>query len=203
MVAYVRTVKTSSAATAVQIVWSSRRGSRNIEHIGSAHDDAELEALKAAARQRLAAGRMELDLGLGGPGPAAPLEIASSRMSHLWNALCRAYDALGFPQATGSDEVFRQLVLARIIEPTSKQDSLRVLEEAGAPAPSYPTLNRACRPGRRSRGGSACRRRAPRMPGWGRRRWSSTTSRLSTSRRTRATGSASPASPKNGASNRR
>ena len=72
---------------------------------------------------------MELDLGLGGPGPAAPLEIASSRMSHLWNALCRAYDALGFPQATGSDEVFRQLVLARIIEPTSKQDSLRVLEE--------------------------------------------------------------------------
>jgi DDE family transposase len=38
--------------------------------------------------------------------------------------------------------VFRQLVLARIIEPASKQDSLRVLEEAGAPAPSYPTLNR-------------------------------------------------------------
>ena len=133
MVANVRTVKTSPAATAVQIVWSSRRGSRNIEHIGSAHDDAELEALKASARQRLAAGQMELDLGLGGPGPAAPLEIASSRMNHLWNALCRAYDALGFPQATGSDEVFRQLVLARIIEPTSKQDSLRVLEEAGLP----------------------------------------------------------------------
>ena len=33
-------------------------------------------------------------------------------------------------------------MLARIIEPASKQDSLRVLEEAGAPAPSYPTLNR-------------------------------------------------------------
>jgi hypothetical protein len=59
-VAYVRTVKTASGATAVQIVWSSRRGSRNIEHIGSAHDDAELEALKAAAGQRLAAGQMEL-----------------------------------------------------------------------------------------------------------------------------------------------
>ena len=140
--AYVRTVKTSSGATAVQIVWSFRRGSRNIEHIGSAHDDAELEALKAAARQRLTAGQMELDLGLGGPGPSGPLEIASSRMGHLWDALCRAYDALGFPQATGGDEVFRQLVLARIIEPASKQDSLRVLEEAGVAAPSYPTLNR-------------------------------------------------------------
>ena len=37
---YVRTVKTASGATAVQIVHSSRRGSRDIEHIGSAHDDA-------------------------------------------------------------------------------------------------------------------------------------------------------------------
>jgi hypothetical protein len=68
-VAYVRTVKTSSGAIAVQIVWSSRRGSRNIEHIGSAHDDAGLAAVKAADRQRLAAGQAELDLGLGGPGP--------------------------------------------------------------------------------------------------------------------------------------
>jgi hypothetical protein len=38
-------VQTSSGTTAVQIVWSFRRGSRNIEHIGSAHDDAELEAM--------------------------------------------------------------------------------------------------------------------------------------------------------------
>jgi hypothetical protein len=43
---------------------------------------------------------------------------------------------------TGGDEVFRQLVCARIIEPTSKQDSLRVLEETGVVGPSYPTLNR-------------------------------------------------------------
>ena len=35
---YVRTVKTASGATAVQIVYSSRRGSRKIEHLGSAYD---------------------------------------------------------------------------------------------------------------------------------------------------------------------
>ncbi len=40
---YVRTVKTASGATAVQIVYSSHRGSREIEHLGSAHDDVELE----------------------------------------------------------------------------------------------------------------------------------------------------------------
>ena len=41
-------------------------------------------------------------------------------MGHLWDALGAAYDALGFDAAAGGDEVFRQLVLARIIEPTSK-----------------------------------------------------------------------------------
>jgi hypothetical protein len=43
-VPYVRTVKTASGAMAVQIVYSYHRGSRQIEHIGSAHDEAELEA---------------------------------------------------------------------------------------------------------------------------------------------------------------
>jgi len=62
--AYVRTVKTASGATAVQIVHSSRRSARDIKHLGSAYDDAELEVLKAAARYRLTAGQAELDLGL-------------------------------------------------------------------------------------------------------------------------------------------
>jgi hypothetical protein len=148
-VAYVRTVKTASGATAVQIVHGSRRGARTIEHVGSAHDELELEALKAAARQRLAGGQAQLDLDLdaaatatAAAGSSGPLEIASSRMGHLWDGLSSAYDALGFSRAVGGDEVFRQLVLARIIEPTSKQDSLRVLAEAGVDAISYATVKR-------------------------------------------------------------
>jgi hypothetical protein len=87
--AYVRTVKTSSGAIAVRVVWSSRRGSRSIEHLGSAHDESELEALKAAARQRLVEGQGEFDLGLDASGIAGgPLEIVSSRARHLWDALC-------------------------------------------------------------------------------------------------------------------
>jgi hypothetical protein len=38
--------------------------------------------------------------------------------------------------------VFEQLVLARIIEPTSKLDGLRVLDEAGVSPPSYRTVKR-------------------------------------------------------------
>ncbi|MFZ2501352.1 MAG: IS1634 family transposase [Nocardioides sp.] len=142
-----RTVKTSSGATAVQIVHSSTRGSRKIEHLGSAHSDLEVEALKIAAARRLAGDQDELDLGIEVPAEVAatrpePLPIVGSRMGHLWDALSRAYDALGFDEAAGGDEVFRQLVLARIIEPTSKLDSLRVLEEVGIASASYPTMKR-------------------------------------------------------------
>jgi hypothetical protein len=146
--AYLRTVKTTSGATAVQIVHSSHRGSRDIEHIGSAHDDVELELLKAAARQRLAAGQGELDLGLGAAELAAvggPLPITASRMGCLLDALEHAYRVLGFAGATGGDEVFAQLVLARIIEPVSKLDSLRVLVEAGAVAAPYRSVTRRLR----------------------------------------------------------
>jgi len=141
-VPYVRTVKTASGATAVQIVNSFRRGSRDIEHIGSAHDDAELELLKAVARQRLAAGQGEFDLGLDTAAAGGPLPITSSRMGCLLDALEHAYRVLGFDQAADGDEVFARLVLARIIEPVSKADSLRVLEEAGLAVPSYATLKR-------------------------------------------------------------
>jgi hypothetical protein len=98
-----RTVKTTSGATAVQVVWSSRRGSRKIEHLGSAHDEAALEALKAAAQQRIAAGQPELGLGLE-PAAGGPLPITSSKMSHLVDSLERAYRVLGFEDAAGGDE---------------------------------------------------------------------------------------------------
>src|ERR1700682_1169869 len=143
VVAYVRTVKTASGAVAVQIVWSTRRGARQIEHLGSAHDDAEVAALKAAARQRLAEGQGALDLGLNTTGAVGePLEIVASKASHLWDGLCRAYQVLGFDAATGGDEVFRDLVMARIIEPTSKADSLRVLAETGIETVDYRTVTR-------------------------------------------------------------
>jgi hypothetical protein len=93
-VADARTVKTAWRAIAVRIVWSSRRGSRSIEHTGSAHDETELAALKAAAAERLMAGQAVLDLGVAGPPGAEPFESATKR-----------------------DSVFRDPVLARMIEP--------------------------------------------------------------------------------------
>jgi hypothetical protein len=76
-------MNSASGARAVQIVHSSRKGSRDIEHIGSAHDDVELELLKTVARQRLAAGQGELDLGLDVPPEAGgTLPTTASRIGH-------------------------------------------------------------------------------------------------------------------------
>jgi Transposase DDE domain len=139
-VAYVRTVKTASGAVAVQIVHSNWRGSREIEHIGSAHTPGEVEVLRAVAQQRVHANQDTFDFDDGQLGDdEAP--IVSSQARHLWETLSTAYRVLGLDRACG-DEVFRQLVLARVIEPTSKLDSIRVLEELGIAAPSYPTIKR-------------------------------------------------------------
>ncbi|OLO89292.1 hypothetical protein BKH09_12175 [Actinomyces naeslundii] len=62
----------------MQIVHFSQKGARSIEHIGSAHDDAELAVLKEVARQRLNAGQLSVDLpglsgmNVAGSGPQAP-----------------------------------------------------------------------------------------------------------------------------------
>lgn len=130
MAPYVRAVQTASGATAVRIVHSSHRGPRDIEHIGSAHHDAELALLKAPPPLRMAAGQLEFDFGLDAEASGGPLAITSPRMARLRVALSRAYRVLGFETATGGDEVLRALVVARIIKPTRKLDSLRVIEEA-------------------------------------------------------------------------
>jgi hypothetical protein len=114
---FVRTVKTGSGATAVQIVWRKRAGKRDIEHVGSAHGEAEPVALKAAAWQRVNRGQDGFDLSaVSGPAPsAAQFKIVASRSARLWQALERAYDTLGFDRAVG-DSVFKSLVLARVEE---------------------------------------------------------------------------------------
>ena len=135
-----------------------------------------MAALKVAAAQRLAAGQAELDLGLAGVAGSGPLAITSSWTSHLCDSLCTAYRALGFESVTQGDKVFRDLVLARIIEVTSKADALRVLAEVGGDtASSRPPSSVGSRSMPNPRGANRWQRQAPAMPGWVRRRGCSTT----------------------------
>lgn len=147
---FVRKSPGRSGATKVQI--AERRGGRDVvlEHVGTAHDEAELAALLAVARKKLYPGQGELDLdGISGhvpgqTGAAAGQAVVTGKSSTLlWQVLAGAYDRLGFDVI--NDDAFAQLVLARVVEPTSKADSLRVLDELGVPHASLRTMFRSLR----------------------------------------------------------
>ena len=133
---YVRKVPTASGATAVQIA-SEVRGKREIvDHIGSAHTTAELAALVAIAKRRIQGDQQSLDLGLE-DSPAAVIDVPadSSAVVHhsssriLLQALEGTFNRLGFDAI--HDPVFADLVVARLVEPTSKLDAIRVLQQLG------------------------------------------------------------------------
>ena len=133
---YVRKVPTASGATGVQIARKFRGKREIVEHIGSAHTPAELAALVTIAKQRIQGDQEALDLGLE-DSPAAVIEVptassavvqrSSSRV--LLQALEGTYRRLGFDAI--DDPVFTDLVVARLVEPTSKVDSIRVLQQLG------------------------------------------------------------------------
>ena len=99
----------------------------------------------AEVRRRLRPGQEALDLDLDQGDeqglPERPGVITGKQSILLWHVLSTVYDRLGF-DALG-DDAFKQLVLARIIEPTSKADSLRVLDEVGVEHASLRTMFRA------------------------------------------------------------
>lgn len=137
---FLRKVKTASGATAVQIV-EKKHGVRTIlEHLGSARDEAQLAALLQVGREKLAANQPMLDLPMTGgvqPG-AAVIESSSSKL--LVNVVRAAWERLGFDVI--EDEAFFQLVLARLVEPTSKLDSLRVVADLGLEPVHLSTVKR-------------------------------------------------------------
>jgi hypothetical protein len=143
-VAFVRKVKTASGATAVQIVEKRHGVRRIVAHVGSAHDEAKLAVLMASARDRIHAAQLALDLPTaaesGGSGGAV---VTGSASEVLWDVLVDAYHRLGFDAV--ADEAFRALVLARIVEPTSKLAAVGVLDEIGVPAPHRNTFTAALR----------------------------------------------------------
>lgn len=141
---FVRKVPGRPGATKVQI--AERKGGRDVvlEHVGTARTEAELAALMQIARRKIHPGQDELDLGLQDRAegtPASPAVITGRRAALLWQTLSSVYARLGFDAI--DDEAFKELVLARLIEPASKADTVRVLEEIGAPASSLRTIFRS------------------------------------------------------------
>ncbi len=116
---------TSSGATAIQIAHKEHGRIIKIEHVGSAHTDTDVQTLIALAKIRLQGSQQALF-----KDPGAPrISIKQAVSTVLLDVLYRQYDYLGFSQL--ADEDFRHLVIARLVEPTSKLDSLWVLADLG------------------------------------------------------------------------
>lgn len=167
--AYVRKVRTASGAVAVQVARKDRGKVVILAHLGSAHTNAELGILLHAAQQVVLDGQAALDFEVSARAqsladvadfrdrglisvparPAAPAPVAPpgrtlrTNCRLLYEVLAHVYGWLGFDEI--GDEVFRDLVIARIVEPTSKIDALRVLGDLGASLVSYKTIDRHVR----------------------------------------------------------
>lgn len=124
--AFIRRVKTKSGATAIQIAYKRYGKVVKIEHIGSAHNKQEEDILVSLANHRLYANQPSLFNSTVNP---LKLSLKSSSSNLLRKTLLVQYDGLGFNQL--KDQIFALLCVARIVEPTSKLDSLRVLTDLG------------------------------------------------------------------------
>ena len=162
--AYVRKVRTTSGAVAVQVAHKDNGRVVVLAHLGSAHTDAELGILLARADEVVAGGQQTLDFEVNaraqsltdvadyresallkastaGPAVVAPPGRTTGTSSRLlYGVLGSVYDWLGF--GVIDDPVFRDLVIARIVEPTSKLDSARVLADLGVKTVSYRSIQR-------------------------------------------------------------
>ncbi len=93
------------------------------------------------AEERRHAGQLALDLGDAGAGGAGtPAVVEGTASLILWEVLAGIYDDLGLDRL--GDGTFRALVLARVIEPASTLDTVRVLTEIGVASPHRVTFMR-------------------------------------------------------------
>ncbi len=139
---------------------------RIVKHLGSAHTEAELGMLLSRARELLenpAQGTLDLHVQPQPPAAAlvrpagettlfgaasvprpgsrdAPGRVVGTDSRVLFEALAAVYAQLGF--GVVDDEVFADLVLTRVVEPTSLLDAGRVLSDLGQAPASYRTMKR-------------------------------------------------------------
>lgn len=145
---YIRTVRTQSGATAVQIIYSRASGKRTMDHVGSVHTDHELAVLMAQAQRIIDKDQYALDFGdqltpRQTGTTTNPVPVTGQKAGYLLDAIDVIYSRIGLDAATDGDGVFKNLVTARIIHPGSKLDSIETLDEVGVTSASYRTITRA------------------------------------------------------------
>ncbi len=127
----IRTTKTRSGATAIQVVRYVKRKAVLVKHIGSAHRDNEREKLLDKARQYVEQISGQKSLWKEGSGSSTRLVDLNSCRFHgvvhtmAHEVLCHVIRTLGFRLKP----LLRDLIVMRMVEPCSKLRSLQLLEK--------------------------------------------------------------------------
>jgi transposase len=128
---HIRTTKTSSGKTAVQVVCYQKRKLIVVRHIGSAQEDQELRALRKSARQWI--DRSSKQQSLFSSDAASPVhalhqyQYVGFRYNLIYESLSELCKRFKFHQLR--NHLLIDLVIARIIEPSSKLQSIEYLKE--------------------------------------------------------------------------
>jgi hypothetical protein len=142
MSSFIKRYKAKNGGTVIQVVFKRGRAVERTVHIGTAHTEEHLQALLSLAQDTIHKGQLRLGL-FEDESLSLGLVLESTYSRLLWEALSGVYDKLGF-DALG-DDIFKQLVLCRIIEPASKADTIRIIDSLGLPTPSYSGICRTLR----------------------------------------------------------
>lgn len=133
MADHIRTVKTSSGATAVQIVRYKKRKTIVISHIGSAHTKDALTLLKEEAQKQIEKNSMQKSLFPKEKQETSPVlvinksEYLGTRYTFIYEVLMQIFRLFDFHKL--KNKILLDLVLMRIIQPVSKLESLEYLSE--------------------------------------------------------------------------
>ena len=142
MSTFIKRYSAKNGGTVIQVVHKRGRIVVKTTHIGTAHTEDDLNILIAVAKNIIRSTQQQMDLFPPKPD-AVGMVMERSYSKLLWDTLCNAYCCLGFDVL--NDMVFRQLVIARLIEPTSKLDTIRVLSEIGQAPTSNTEIHRCLR----------------------------------------------------------
>jgi len=129
---YVRTTKTASESTAVQIVRYENRRKIIVSHIGSAHNQDELFALKQIAAERIAQTSKQRTLFSGNSSTSKLVylnkcEYLGFRYGLMQEVINNIFVRFKFHLLR--NKLLTDLVAARIVEPSSKLQSLKFLAD--------------------------------------------------------------------------
>jgi len=140
----IRTTKTGSGSTAVQVVLNTTNKVNIVKHIGSGKTDLEIEVLKKLGYQYIQ--QLIIDSGQTSLFEETSLisidniSIKESFHTFALEYLSHIYDINGFNIL--GDNLLRDLAIMRIIEPVSKEESIELMREYFNIEYSHGTLHR-------------------------------------------------------------